>query len=108
MLMEWLVNGRRDHASTGHLNEQLQNRFAVQQLVVALIAVVHEAVVAGSFTIFPRSRSPLSVLKGHRVEMADLQCLARDVLEYLRVIQESAQHARSALCGFVEKNESPF
>ena len=59
MFVKRLMDGGGDHAGAGHLDQQFEDGFAIQQLVIPLIAVVHQAVVAGSLAVLPRSGARL-------------------------------------------------
>lgn len=51
MLDSRLAAGRHNDVARCQRKEEFAQRFAIKQLVIALIAVIHQAIVAGSLAV---------------------------------------------------------
>ena len=82
----------------------LLDRLAIEQFVVPLVCVAHQAIVTGGFAVLRRPVGSPEILAGLGVEMADPQCFAGDVGECVRLVEQATENSRSALGGFVEQD----
>src|SRR5438093_70505 len=73
--------------------------------MVWLIAVIHQAVVAGSFAVLACAGGTAQVLPGVRVEMAQPQRFTSDLTKGLRVVKQSPQDAGTTFRRFVNKQQ---
>ena len=96
--------GARRHRGTGETCEDVERGVAVEEPVVPLVAVAHEAVVTGRLAALAGTRCTVLVGAGVGVEVAELQRRPGDAGERGRVVDESAEHAGPAIGGLVEQD----
>ncbi len=80
---------------------------AVQQPVVGLVAVAHQAVVTGRLAVFIGAGRSAAVLARVRVEVAQGQRLTRHLGQRSGIVHELAQHTRAALGGLIKQDLPP-
>ena len=88
-----------------HAQDRL-DQLAIEQLVVGLVAVAHEAVVARGLAVLAGASAAAEILAGLRIEVADRQRLAGDCRQRRRILDEPAQHAGAAFGRLVDQDQS--
>src|SRR5262249_8611022 len=94
---------RRLNLSVGEQHKHVTDEVPVEGPVVGLVRVRKQAVVASRRAVFPRTRSAVTVLASVRIEVADLERLARNARQGLGLRREQAEDAGPALGRLVEE-----
>src|SRR5690606_32431636 len=88
--------GRGRHPGLRELQEDVADGEPVEERVVALVPVAHEAVVAGRLAPLRRAGRLADVLAGVGVEVAEAEGLLRHEGEVFRSVEQPAEYAGPA------------
>src|SRR5207244_10122448 len=90
------------------VKQHLAYRLPVEQAVVPLVRVGHEAIVAGRFTVLLRPGGTAYVGPSLWIKVAEAQGLPCDLRERLRFLEQSLQHACPSLSRFIQEDAVPL
>ena len=75
------------HGTASQLKKKITDAMAIRNRVIRLVAVVHQAMVTGGLAVFAHIGASVQIVAGVRIEVAQLQRLARDFRERGRRVE---------------------
>src|SRR6266516_5945979 len=102
-LFRWSSDNTRSRKAAQHI----ANGLAVQQAMLPLVVVIHQAIVASRVAVLQREGSATLVGTSHGVKVTETQGLARHFRQGVRLVEQTPQYTCSPLSRFVEQDKLP-